>query len=165
MQIKVCPHCNEEMIFVRGPLDSPVLLLGEFPGEEELNQMMPFCGAAGMVLKNEFGRCGLDIKQMRITNLWRHKPNKNEDCLTYGHTLAVKAAQYKQAILLIGSESTKHFTGLSVMSVSGLVVKSDFFPDTELVMASVNPAVVFHGGVGEVRFAISRFAERIDGLL
>ena len=161
----VCPVCNNtKCVPPSGNTRSPILVVAEFPGKEEVNKGKPMVGRMGDVLRYEFGLLGVDLNRMRICNLWQHIPNGNEDCLKLGFETVIREAQGKQAILLLGSESVKAFCNENVSKVCGLEVKSAYF-SAPIVMACVNPAVAFHSSIGELRLALSKFSKKIEGLL
>lgn len=160
-----CPACgSEDLVFPAGKRDSPILVVGEYPGEEEIREGKPFVGAMGGVFKTELARLGIDIKALRICNLWQHTPSKNKDCLEHGVKTVIKEAEGRQIILLIGSDTVKFFCDKSVASTTGLEVKSPYF-SAPLVMSCVQPATVFHSSIGEFRLSLQKFAYRIEGLL
>ena len=122
--------------------------------------------SAGKILRKELQRLDVDLLQLRCCNLWLHPPNKDENCLKAGETVCLEEAKGKDAILLMGSEAVSHFTGYSVMDVNGLEVESPML-SAPILYAAVNSALAFHRGLGEVRFAITRFVTRLkqEGLL
>ena len=79
--------------------------------------------------------------------------------------MALKECQNRKGILLLGSECAKTFLRKGVMEVTGLRVEDecDLFK-ADVVICSPNPAIVFQptGTVGELRFALERFAEAVD---
>lgn len=174
--MRTCPACNAEVIQPRGPKTAKVLLLGEFPGRDEIKQGLPFVGMTGKVLTTELARLGVDIRQLRVTNLWRHakpavgatKESKAafQACLDQMVVQALRAAKDKQAILLIGSDTVKLFASKAVSDVNGMDITGEcpLLQDVPIIYASVNPATVFHGGVGEIRFALNKFASAIEHL-
>lgn len=160
-----CSACNTDKICLpSGPEKSPILIIGEMPGYEEIRYGKPFCGATGSILMKELSYLGVDVKQCRLTNLWLHEPNGNAGCLVIGGQAAIKEAKGRKAILLVGSDVVKYFTQHNVMDVCGLRVKSNFI-SCDLIMACVNPADVFHGSIGELRLALTKFSIAIEGLL
>ena len=165
-----CPICKrEDCVPTAGLRDSPILLIGEKPGDDEVKYGKPFCGASGGVLKAELAYFGVDIKRLRICNLWLHEPSKDkaldEKCLAYSAGKVVEEAKGKKVILLIGSDAVKYFTGYSVSKVAGLHVTSSYL-SAPVIMAMPNPAEVFHkGGIGEVRLSLQKFAKEIEDLL
>jgi len=160
-----CPHCGrEDCVPAGGSRSSKILIIGEFPGEDEIKAGRPMVGRMGGVLRTELSRLGIDMRRMRLCNLWLHPPNKDENCFNHGVTQAIKEAQNKEAILLIGSDTVKYFCDTNVMSVNGLRVTSPYL-SAPIIMASLQPATVFHGALGEVRLALKKFSIAIKNLL
>lgn len=161
----VCPICgNDKCVPPSGNVRSPVLVIAEFPGRDEVIKGKPMVGRTGEVLKTELGLLGVDFNRLRLCNLWQHIPNGNDDCLKHGFEIVIKEAKGKQAILLLGSETVKAFCNENVSKVCGLTVKSDYL-SAPIIMACVNPAVAYHISHGEVRLALKKFAQRIEGIL
>ena len=160
-----CPICGStECVPAGGSSKSKILLIGEYPGKDEINTGKPFSGATGTILKNELGRLGIDLSRLRIVNMWLHPPNKNEKCFEYGIQQVIKEAKGKRAILLIGSDTVKYFTGMKVGQVTGLQVHSDLL-SAPIIFAMVQPAIAFHGTCGEVKLSLQKFADKVEGLL
>lgn len=158
-----CPSCGEPAVPPRGNKESKVLLIGEFPGEVEMDRGKPFAGPAGGVLKSELFRCGVDFHNLRIMNLWLHAQTADEKCFKAGYDLVLEEAKGKDAILMVGSEVVSTFTKYSVSDICGLLLdKSDHPFSAKTVMAMVNPAIVFHRGIGEVRMAIQKFTKALN---
>lgn len=171
-----CPACNQEIITASGPQHAPILLVGEFPGKEETQQGVVMVGAMGGVLRNEMSFVGLDFKRCRKMNLWQHVPPKTKKppfvydadgnivtCYDIGVQAVIDEAQERKAILLMGSDVVREFVGKSVTEVTGLLVNAPRLPNIPIV-ACLNPAIVFHGSVGELRFALKNFAKAVEGL-
>ena len=160
-----CPICNsKKCVPAAGSKNSPILVIGEMPGKDELIKGRPMVGRMGEVLKMELGKLGMDLNRLRLCNLWHHKPNNNEDCYRHGFEQVIKEAKGRKAILLLGSESVKAFCNESVSKVCGLQVKSPYL-SAPIIYACVNPAQVFHGTIGELRLAIKKFVEVTGELL
>lgn len=155
-----CPHCNSLMTRASGPQDADILIIGEFPGEDEMQTGRAFTGTTGKVLRNEMRQVGLEFAMCRVTNIWLHTPTKNEDCLKFGMNAVLDEAKDRKAILLIGSECSNTFVGKGVMEIAGLEVTSPLL-FADLIMACPNPAIVFHPnqGVGEVKLSLKKFAD------
>lgn len=163
--IYVCPVCKtNDLVPPSGIEKSKILIIGEFPGIEEIKTGKPFSGATGGILRTELGKLGIDLSSIRTMNMWMHLPNKNEKCLEYGVQQVIKEAKGKQAILLIGSDTVKYFCDLKVHNVNGLEVKSNLF-SAPLIMACVQPATVFHGTLGELRLSLKKFADKIERII
>jgi DNA polymerase len=169
-----CPSCGNRAVKASGSLSSKVLLIGEFPGINEMDTGRPFTGPAGGVLRKELSKLGVDLLQFRVTNLYIHEPikttkkepDKGKNCFQAGLDACLEEAKGKQAILLVGSEAVEFFTGYKVSDVNGLQVESPML-SSPIIYASVNPAAVFHRSLGELRFALVQFVQHIqrDGLI
>lgn len=160
-----CPVCgNDELVDASGPSRAKILIIGEFPGKDEIIYGKPLVGPTGRIMRKELGYLGADMRQMRITNLWNHRPNKNEKCYELGCEKAIKEAQGRSAILLVGSDTVSYFCNQSVKAVCGLQVTS-YLLSAPIIYATVNPASLFQrGGVGEVRLALTKFVKAIENL-
>lgn len=159
----LCPACGSDGVPAHGSRSSRVLIVGEWPGQVELERGRPFAGPAGGVLRTELARVGIDMVQVRICNLWLHEPNKNENCLKAGYDQVLDEAKGRDAILMVGSEVVNTFTEYNVSAINGLRLdKSDHPFSAKCVMATLNPAICFHKGVGETRFGIEQFSKYIQ---
>ena len=160
-----CPVCGSEAVVPPiGRPSSKILIVGEFPGKEEIKHGKPMVGAMGGVFRTELAMLGFDITQARRTNIWKHPKNKNRECLEDGAKDVAKEAKGKDAILFLGDEGLKYFFGedAKVTKLAGMRLESDLF-SADLIMCCVNPAWVFKrgNGVGEMRFALRRFIEEL----
>lgn len=155
-----CPYCDDDQVIPDGPEDSPILLIGAYPGKEEVKRGVPMVGAMGNVLRGEVGFLGYDIRSFRVTNLWLHPPNDRDDCFNHGVEECIKEAKGKRAILLMGAEPVQYFCNEKVTNVQGLQLSSDRL-SAEIVFAMSNPAIVFQkdATVGETRLALKKFIE------
>jgi len=149
--------CGKRFLPPSGPVDADLLIIGEFPGKDEMRYGRPFCGPSGNVLQAEIARLGLDWEKIRVTNISGHM-DPGEACFQFGIECAVHEAKGRKAILLLGSETSKTFLGKNVTAISGLPVKSKFF-NAALIRATVNPANVLQGVVGDFRLALSLFVK------
>lgn len=156
-----CPYCGVDLVRAAGSKSSDVLIISEFPGDEEIQQGIPMVGPMGRVLRSELAYLGLDLRTFRRTNLWMHIPNSQEECYKMGIEAAIKEAKGKRVILLLGSDVVKYFVGKNVSDVTGLRVKSDKL-SAPIIIAAPNPAIVFHGTVGEIRFALKKFRDAVE---
>ncbi|MFC6766292.1 uracil-DNA glycosylase [Natrinema soli] len=62
-----------------GPLSADVMLVGEAPGEREVEQGEPFVGQAGKQLDRALEAIGYDRRDLYITNLVKGRPPENRD--------------------------------------------------------------------------------------
>lgn len=154
----LCP-CGKEMILPSGSKDAKWLIVGEFPGKEELKKGKPFVGGTGGVFNAELRRLGYSLSEFRIVNIWMHEKTDDPICKQYGVQQILKEAQGKEMVLLVGSDAVKEFTDFDVSDVNGLIVKSPYF---SRAFAMYNPAIVFHESIGEMRFALENFIKEIE---
>lgn len=165
MAIQYCPSCGSLACPPSGK-SKDVLILGEFPGDYEMQVLKPFASStrfvtAGQVLRKELEMIGYSLNQFRVCNLWFHKPNDNEECYKAGFENALTEASGKKAVLLVGSDVVSAFTSYKVSDVNGLQVDSAIL-SAPIIYAMYNPALALHRSVGEIRFAISKFVERLE---
>jgi DNA polymerase len=162
-----CEICGDLLVMPAGPKDSPFLLVGAYPGWEEIRSGRPWVGNAGDVLKQELKRVGYNLKLIRVTNLWMHRqPSKKEDRyeeeLDYHFKRLVQEMQGRKSILLMGALPVSLLTGHNVTDVEGTLVNGPYIPkEAEIVLAMRNPAAVLTDGavVGNVRHSIERWGE------
>lgn len=62
-----------------GTLDAEVMLIGEAPGADEVEQGEPFVGRAGQVLDDALAELGVDRTDLYITNVVKVRPPDNRD--------------------------------------------------------------------------------------
>lgn len=161
-----CPSCEAAIVKASGPTDSKVLVIGEFPGTNEIAKGVPFAThyrfvTAGKVFRKELERVGLSLGQFRVTNLWLHEPNKNDNCYQVGYDWTLDEAKGKSAILLVGSEVVEAFTRHKVGDVAGLQVDSPIL-SAPIIYAMPNPALAFHKGIGEIRLSLEKWSKRLE---
>lgn len=171
-----CPSCGtSKTVPAYGPENAPYLIIGAYPGDDEVKAGRPMVGPNGTVLKQELARNNYDLASFRLCNLWLHippdkKPTKKEPemlaqyeaCFNYGAELAIKEAIGRKAILLIGSDTVKFFCGMSVEAYNGLLVPSSYL-SAPVIMACIQPATVFkRGGVGEFKLSIKKWTLQLE---
>lgn len=108
-------------------------------------------------LKNELGRYGLDLSQMRVTSMWLHAPNKSREDCEWNIQQAMQEAMGKRFVLLLGTGATSFFLKKTATAISGLPMKSDFL-GAEFVMGTLNPNSALAGCNGETMLGIKKFA-------
>jgi len=159
----VCPECGtDECVPPSGNKKSPVLLVGAYPGHEEIKRGKPFVGGTGNILQSELHKVGMALNQFRVANLWIHEPNGLEECLSYSKQRVIQDARGRKLVVLIGKETVKEFCDEDVSTVNGLILGSLYL--SAPVLAMIQPTTVFHQSVGEVRFSIQRLAEEVEKL-
>jgi len=151
-----CPVCGAALVLPVGPPDARAIIVSDRPDEWELRYGHPFVpqAPAGSILHHELIRAGLSIDEFRVTNVWLHEPN--DLCLDWHVQQVLNEIVKRDALLVLGSIACHHLLEKSVMSVSGLVYRAKIRP--KLTVAGPNPAEALHGGIGELRLSLSRFA-------
>ena len=78
---RLCTLCEgrTNLVLPSGDLDSPVVLVGEAPGENEDQQGAPFVGRAGQILNQAMEDVGLERSRVMITNTVKCRPPNNRD--------------------------------------------------------------------------------------
>lgn len=71
---KRCPLFGDatQMVFGEGPLDAPLMLVGEQPGDQEDLAGRPFVGPAGQLLDDALAQAGIDRDSIYLTNAVKH---------------------------------------------------------------------------------------------
>lgn len=156
-----CPKCSKLLVTPHGNHKASILLVGEFPGYEEIREGVPFCGRTGDVLKSEMMRLGLQFNACRVTNLWQHAPDETTCDLRWHLDQLVKEFKGKSHVLLMGSDVVSALLGKAVSNYAGLKVRIPEFKNIHF-WVSPNPAVVFHGPLGELRLSLERFAQDVQ---
>ena len=151
--------CGKSIVPPSGPEKAPILIVGEFPGKEEMRSGQPFVGPAGMILRSELNKVGITLGECRVTNLSLHQ-FPDDPCWQLGLEQVIREAKGRRAILLLGSECSKMLLKKPVTTISGLRVKSEYL-DAPIVMATINPAALITGTVGELRLTLQRFAKLV----
>lgn len=78
--MKDARHCERcplyrmatQTVFGEGPVDAPVMLIGEQPGDQEDLQGRPFVGPAGKLLDRALAEAGIDRSRVYVTNAVKH---------------------------------------------------------------------------------------------
>jgi uracil-DNA glycosylase/DNA polymerase I-like protein with 3'-5' exonuclease and polymerase domains len=61
-----------------GPVPARIMIVGEAPGEREVQEGRPFCGASGWELDKMLGEAGISRGECFVTNLARYRPPNND---------------------------------------------------------------------------------------
>ena len=83
LQCQKCPlwETRTNVVFGVGNPDSPILIIGEGPGEQEDLEGEPVVGAAGKLLDDMLQLIGLDRSKRYIANIVKCRPPRNRDPL------------------------------------------------------------------------------------
>jgi len=71
--LEVC-GTGRRMVWGEGSLDSPLVIIGEAPGDSEERLGRPFVGRAGKLLDQELARAGIARQSIYITNVVKCRP-------------------------------------------------------------------------------------------
>ena len=74
---KACTRCHlygpaTQTVFGEGPLDAPLMFVGEQPGDQEDLAGRPFVGPAGQLFNQALGEAGVDRSKAYVTNAVKH---------------------------------------------------------------------------------------------
>jgi DNA polymerase len=74
---KTCEGCllyrnATQTVFGKGPAHSPLMLVGEVPGDQEDIQGLPFVGPAGKLLDEALAAAGMARNEIYLTNAVKH---------------------------------------------------------------------------------------------
>ena len=72
-----CTRCDlykhaTQTVFGEGPLDAPIMFVGEQPGDQEDLAGRPFVGPAGQLLDRALEAAGIDRSSVYVTNAVKH---------------------------------------------------------------------------------------------
>lgn len=83
-QAEECTRCDlyehrKQVVFARGNIDAPIVLLGEAPGATEDEEGVPFVGRAGKLLDSMLEKAEIQQKQVYIMNAVKCRPPSNRE--------------------------------------------------------------------------------------
>jgi DNA polymerase len=64
--------CGTQTVFGEGPLDAPIMFVGEQPGDQEDLAGRPFVGPAGQLFDEALEKAGIDRADVYVTNAVKH---------------------------------------------------------------------------------------------
>jgi DNA polymerase len=65
-------RCATQTVFGAGPLDAPIVFVGEQPGDQEDIAGRPFVGPAGLLFDAALEKAGIDRSTVYVTNAVKH---------------------------------------------------------------------------------------------
>jgi uracil-DNA glycosylase family 4 len=68
---------TKNTVLASGDFNSPIMFIGEAPGEEENSQKTPFVGASGKLLNKMLEAIGVNRDKVYITNMFFWQPEEN----------------------------------------------------------------------------------------
>jgi DNA polymerase len=112
---------------IHAPIDTPIMLLGEQPGEHENQHGEPFTGPAAQLLDDALARAGLDRAALYVTYAVKHYKWETLDGQRVHRTPArreIEACQYwlekeltqlePRVVVTLGATALKALTGAHV---------------------------------------------------
>jgi uracil-DNA glycosylase family protein len=174
---KACPlweHATQT-VFGEGRTQSPLLLVGEQPGNEEDLAGHPFVGPAGRLLDEALEAAGVDRKQAYVTNVVKHfkweprgkrrihaKPAAAEIAACVPWLTAELMLVKPRVLVCVGATAAQALLGRSfrVTRDRGKLVESKLAP---YVMATVHPSSILRAPDAEARRAeMERFIQDLS---
>lgn len=155
----LCPSCQHQLIEPIGDPKAKLLLMGEFAGYKEMEVGYPFVADAGVSLRYELGRVGINYGECRVTNLYPHDHTKDCDKDRLWKLACKEIANHPYA-LLMGSEFGWYAVPGGVSEYNGRMLK---FPSGTSAILTMNPAAMENDGPGEFRFALTRLLALMEG--
>ena len=157
MDAGACRRCSlwepaTQVVFGEGPVDAPLMMVGEQPGDQEDLAGKPFVGPAGRMLDAALAEAGIDRSLVYVTNAVKHfkfeprgkrrihaKPDSGEitACRVW---LDLERAQVRPKLtLLLGASAAKAVLGktIAVTKMRGTVLA---LPDGGRAMVTVHPS-------------------------
>lgn len=110
--MSICEQCKLSKfpkVVSRGPLDAPVVIVGQSPGAEELQVGRPFVGPSGRLLEKALAEAGIDSSKLLFTNAVRcsdgNTPDRKTIDLCHHHLIALLSAHPRRLIIALGNEA------------------------------------------------------------
>lgn len=159
----VCPICGKQLVAPGGRSTSKILLVGDYPGKDEVIKGIPLIGRVGDVLHAELLKVGLIFADLRHTNLWQHAKDEATCDPAWHLDQLAKEFKGKTHVLMMGSHVTQALIGHNVEDRSGLKVKVSGYKGINF-WVSPSPALAHASPIGEMRLAMQRFAHDVQGV-
>jgi len=157
--VEGCERCDlcinrQKIVFARGDANSPVMFIGEAPGEEEDKAGLPFVGNAGQLLNDYLGLIKWSPEMVYVANVVKCRPPANRDpsaqereaCFPFLQTqIAVVAPQ---VIVTLGNVATRALIGQDlsgITTIRGIWMKYQCID----VMPTLHPSFVLHQPSGK----------------
>ena len=139
---------SNNMVFNDGNINSPIMLIGEAPGQKEDELSKPFVGEAGSLLNKMLSAINLNRKDLYITNVVNYRPPLNRkpdsnEIKRYSEFLLEHVYIIKpKIIILLGSTAMEAFFGsnLKISKERGIWKEMLIKDKTYLTMVTFHPA-------------------------
>ncbi len=164
-----CPLHSERLNPVpgEGSLDSPIIFVGEGPGEEEDKSGRPFVGRAGQLLTRMLEEVGLKRELVYITNVVKCRPPGNrvpttQEMNACGHYLLAQiGAINPKVIVSLGGTALSFFLekkvsitkmrGKEIPWIGGKIVFPTFHPSYLLRNKATGPGSAYDLAMQDMR--------------
>lgn len=139
---------SNNIVFNDGNINSPIMLIGEAPGQKEDELSKPFVGEAGSLLNKMLSAINLNRKDLYITNVVNYRPPLNRkpdsnEIKRYSEFLLEHVDIIKpKIIILLGSTAMEAFFGsnLKISKERGIWKEMLIKDKTFLTMVTFHPA-------------------------
>ena len=139
---------SNNIVFNDGNINSPIMLIGEAPGQKEDELSKPFVGEAGSLLNKMLSAINLNRKDLYITNVVNYRPPLNRkpdsnEIKRYSEFLLEHVDIIKpKIIILLGSTAMEAFFGsnLKISKERGIWKEMLIKDKTFLTMITFHPA-------------------------
>ena len=139
---------SNNIVFNDGNINSPIMLIGEAPGQKEDELSKPFVGEAGSLLNKMLSAINLNRKDLYVTNVVNYRPPLNRkpdsnEIRRYSQYLLEHVYIIKpKIIILLGSTAMEAFFGsnLKISKERGIWKEMLIKDKTFLTMVTFHPA-------------------------
>lgn len=139
---------SNNIVFNDGNINSPIMLIGEAPGQKEDELSKPFVGEAGSLLNKMLSAINLNRKDLYITNVVNYRPPLNRkpdsnEIKRYSEFLLEHVYIIKpKIIILLGSTAMEAFFGsnLKISKERGIWKEMLIKDKAFLTMVTFHPA-------------------------
>ena len=162
--IVLCPLCCMPCVCPEGPEDSTILLVGAYPGNEEMKEGKPWVGKGGEIFKRELAIAGLNYQRCRVTNLWLHPKSKDLAEKDWHLKQLLNELEGKTHVLLMGADVCELFTGGKIGNHESTKIKSKLLPKSvksAWIMRNPANAALRGSTIGDIRLTIQKFASEV----
>jgi uracil-DNA glycosylase family protein len=143
-----------QTVFGEGAARAQIVLVGEQPGDQEDRAGRPFVGPAGRLLDRALAECGLERKQVYVTNSVKHfnfEPRGKFRLHKRPPAMAVKACRpwldaelaaiQPKVVVLLGATAAQAILGAKfrVTRDRGKVMRNEIAP---IVIATLHPSAI-----------------------
>ena len=138
-------------VYPKGPIDAPIVLVGEAPGKQEEEEEEAFVGPAGQKLEEALVNAGVDSSKFYITNTVKCRPLENrapvaEECKKCRDLFLKHEINAYPRKLVIGVGNIGYYGVVPKRTPSGIMSRTGIFEENEefncLVLPCVHPAAV-----------------------